>query len=122
MDFNGKPLQLLGYVFCELQVNDSYIRKARILIARSGAKSIIGREWLTTLRYKLEPEKGELDVNSIEKENELSPETKQLVNEFPKLFIRQGKVNNYQIKINLKPESKVTQQKGRRIPIQLQKT
>ena len=122
VDFNGKPLQLLGYVFCELQVNDSYIRKARILIARSGAKSIIGREWLTTLRYKLEPEKGELDVNSIEKENELSPETKQLVNEFPKLFIRQGKVNNYQIKINLKPESKVTQQKGRRISIQLQKS
>ena len=77
VDFNGKPLQLLGYVFCELQVNDSYIRKARILIARSGAKSIIGREWLTTLRYKLEPETGELDVNSIEKENELSPETKQ---------------------------------------------
>ena len=121
VDFNGKPLQLLGYVFCELQVNDSYIRKARILIARSGAKSIIGREWLTTLRYKLEPEKGELEVNSIEKENELSPETKQLVREFPKLFKRQGKVNNYKIKFNLKPESEVTQQKGRRIPIQLQK-
>ena len=58
VDFNGKPLQLLGYVVCDLQVNDSYIRKARILIARSGAKSILGREWLTTLRYKLEPEKG----------------------------------------------------------------
>ena len=121
VDFNGKPLQLLGYVFCELQVNDSYIRKARILIARSGAKLIFGREWLTTLRYKLEPEKGELEVNSIEKENELSPETKQLVNDFPKLFKRQGKVNIYQIKINLKPETKVSQQKGRRIPIQLQK-
>ena len=30
-------------------------------------------------------------------------------------------MNNYKIKINLKPESKVTQQKGRRIPIQLQR-
>ena len=27
VDFNGKPLQLLGHVFCELQVKDSYIRK-----------------------------------------------------------------------------------------------
>ena len=27
-------------------------------------KSIIGREWLTTLRYKLEPQKGELEINS----------------------------------------------------------
>ena len=34
VDFNGKPLQLLGYVFCELQVNDTYIKKARILIAK----------------------------------------------------------------------------------------
>ena len=33
VDFNGKLLQLLGYIFYELQVNDSYIRKARILIA-----------------------------------------------------------------------------------------
>ena len=38
--FKGKSLQLLGYVFCELQVNDSYIR---ILIARSGSKSTIER-------------------------------------------------------------------------------
>ena len=30
-------------------------------------------------------------------------------------------VNNYQIKINLNPEAKVIQQKGRRIPMQLQK-
>ena len=121
VDFNGKPLQLLGYVFCELQVNDSYIKKARILTARSGSKSINGREWLTTLRYKLQPQKGELEVNSIEKKSELSVETKQLVPEFPKLFKRQGKVNNYKIKINSKSEAEVSQQKGRRIPIQLQK-
>ena len=117
----GKPLQLLGYVFCELQVNDSYIKKARILIARSGSKSIIGREWLTTLRYKLEPQKGELEINSIERISELSVESRQLVTEFPELFKRQGKVNNYKIKINLKSEATVSQQKGRRIPIQLQK-
>ena len=121
MDFIGKPQQLMGYVFCELQVNGSYIRKVRILFARSGTKSIIGREWLTTLRYKLQPEKGELEVNAIEKENELSQETKQLVNQFPNMFKRQGKVNHYQIKIKLKPEAEITQQKGRRIPIQLQK-
>ena len=55
MDFNGKPLNLLGYVFCELQVGDAYIKKCRVLVARSGAKSIIGREWLTTLRYTFAP-------------------------------------------------------------------
>ena len=61
------------------------------------------------------------EVNSIEKENELSPETKQLVNQFPNLFKRQGKENIYRINTILKPEVKTNQQKGRMIPIQLQK-
>ena len=64
VDFNGKPLHLLGYVFCELQVNDSYVKKSRILIAKEGTKSIIGREWLSTLNCQVAPEqKGEFEVN-----------------------------------------------------------
>ena len=102
VDFNGKPLQLLEYVFCELQVNDSYVKKARKLIARNGTKSVIGREWLSTLRYQLVPERGELNVNSAEKQQEPSVESKDLVNEFPKLFERQGNVRNHQVRINLK--------------------
>ena len=122
VDFNGKPLHLLGYVFCELQVNDSYVKKARILIAKKGTKSIIGREWLSTLNYQVAPEqKGEFEVNSIEKDQELSVETKQFVKEFPKLFERRGKVTNHKVKINFKADAKITLQKGRRIPIQLQK-
>ena len=94
MDFNGKPLKLLGYVFCELQVNDSYVKNARILIAKNGIKSIIGREWLSTLRHKLVPE-GELKVNVINKESELSAETKQFMKEYPKLFERKTKIKNH---------------------------
>ena len=45
-------------------------------------------------------EKGELEASSIEKKSELSVETKQIVTEFRELFKRQGKVNNYKIKIN----------------------
>ena len=61
VDFNGKPLKLLGYVFCELQVNESFVMKAKICLARNGTKSILGKEWQSTLRYKLVPE-GELKV------------------------------------------------------------
>ena len=61
VDFNGKPLNLMGYKFCELQVGNQYIKKARILIAKKGKKSIIGREWLSTLRYRFTPvNEGEL--------------------------------------------------------------
>ena len=38
------------------------------------------------------------------------------------MFERQGKLKNYQVKINLKPNAKITQQKGRRVPVQSKKS
>ena len=40
--------------------------------------------------------------------------------EFPKLFTRKGRVKYYQIKIKMKDDVRITQQKGRSIPIQSQ--
>ena len=101
--------------------------KARVLVAKEGAKSIIGRDWLTALKYRIEPPitKGENAVNSNsrendESENKLSRDAQQLVQEFPNLFKRRGRVNNYKIKIEMKDSTRITQQKGRRIPIQIQ--
>ena len=80
-------------MFWELKVGNQYIKKARILIAKKRTKSIIGREWLSTLRYRFTPvNEGELEVNSAEKDEELSGETKQLSNEFPDLFKRNGRL------------------------------
>ena len=36
VDFNKRPVNLLGYIFCELEVGEKYIRKARILVSRPG--------------------------------------------------------------------------------------
>ena len=52
VDFNKRKLQLLGYIFCHLEVGNSNLNKARILIADEGAKSLIGRDWLNTFNYK----------------------------------------------------------------------
>ena len=99
VDFNGKPLNLLGIMFCELQVGNQYIKKARILIAKKRTKSIIGREWLSTLRYGFTPvNEGELEVNSVGKDEELSAEAKQLSNELPDLFKRNGRIRITKLK------------------------
>ena len=50
VDFN--KLNLLGYVFCQLEVGESKLRKARILAAEREAKSLIGRDWLDAFNYK----------------------------------------------------------------------
>ena len=53
VDFKGKPLNLLGYIFSEFQVVDQYVRRARIFVAKQGVKSIIGREWVNTLKLEI---------------------------------------------------------------------
>ena len=77
VDFNGKPLNLLGFVFCQVQVGETFNKKARILVAREGTKSIVGRELLSTLKFVMvQNPVGESDINVIEKEVEqLSAET-----------------------------------------------
>ena len=57
VDFNRKKLDLLGYIFCHLEIGESKLHKARILIAQKGAKSLIGRDWLNAFNYKLKVNK-----------------------------------------------------------------
>ena len=52
VDFNRQKLNLLGYVFSQLEVGNSKLQKARVLVAEKGAKSLIGRDWLNASKYK----------------------------------------------------------------------
>ena len=103
VDFIGKPLELLGYKFCELRVGGNYIRKARILVAKKGVKSIVGRELLATLKYTLSQASGgesEVLVNKDEDEkDQIDEETKTFQKQFQNLFSREGKITNQARKI-----------------------
>ena len=127
VDFNRRPLPLLGYMFVSVQVGKTRMSKKRVLVAKKGAKSIVGRDWLTALRYKIEQPmtQGENTLNcfsceSVDSEIRLNPDAELLVEEFPNLSKRRGRVNNYKIKIDMKDGTRATQRKGRRIPLQLQ--
>ena len=133
VDYNRKPLKLLGYQFVRLEVAGVTVSKARVLVAPNSGKSIVGRDWLVALRYKItQPiERGECEVNNqsvnsvnfvreVNPENQQSPQVQQLQGEFPKLFKRKRRVKNYEIEITMKDNAKITQRKERRIPIQLQ--
>ena len=133
VDYNKRPLELLGYQFVRLEVAGVTVSKARVLVAPNSGKSIIGRDWLIALRYKITQsiERGECNVNTkftecaeavneISPEEKINPEVQQIMREFPELFKRKGRVKDNEIKIEMKENAKITQQKGRRIPIQLQ--
>ena len=133
VDYNKRPLELLGYQFVRLEVAGVTVSKARVLVAPNSGMSIIGRDWLIALRYKItQPiERGECNVNTkftecaeavneISPEEKISPEVQQIMREFPELFKRKGRVKDYEKKIDMKENAKILQQKRRRIPIQLQ--
>ena len=134
VDYNKKPLNLLGYQFVRLEVAGVTISKARVLVAPNSGKSIVGRDWLVAPRYKTTQsiERGEWckinkqsfkceeSFNQISPEKRLNPEVQQLVRKVPNLFNRKGRVKNDKIKIKMKDDARISQQKGRRIPIQLQ--
>ena len=51
-NFYERNLNLLGYQFCQLEVEDGKLQKARILVAERGAKSLIGRDRLNAFNCK----------------------------------------------------------------------
>ena len=55
----------MGFIYCEMKVGKKKIKKASVLVARKGAKLIVGRDWLNLLAYKIGQKKqGQLN-NSI---------------------------------------------------------
>ena len=53
VDYDKKPLELLGYQFVRLKIAGITVSKARVLVAPNSGKSIVGRDWLVALRYKI---------------------------------------------------------------------
>ena len=53
VDYNKRPLKLLGYQFVLLEVAGVTVSKARVLVAPNSGKSIVGRDWLIALRYQI---------------------------------------------------------------------
>ena len=131
VDYNRRPLNLLGFTTVDVKVGKKEIKKARVVITRDGKKSLIGRDWLTSLNFRVADTNNMSEYNNsmntinsnknkIEK-IEISPELKRIKQKFPKIFSRQGNIVGHTIQKEFKEGAIATQQKGRRVPLQLQK-
>ena len=93
VDYNRKPLELLGCQFVRLEVAGVTVSKTRVLVDPISGKSIVGCDWLVAIRYKItQPiERNECKVSTKivycnKVIGEISPEIMQLEGEFQKLF------------------------------------
>ena len=114
MDYNNKPLNLLGFMTAEVKVGRKTIKTARIVITRDGKRSLIGRDWLNQLNFRVGETNGNSEYsNNIQNISERQ-DMEKLKEKFPKLFSRQGKIKGHKIKCEFEKEAINTQQKGRR--------
>ena len=127
--FQQKALTTDGLYVCLFASQRNSCIESMSTGSEKGTKTIVGRDWLTALRYKIvhsaeEGENSTINCVSAEQSNpevELIADVKQTAEELPNLFERRGWNNNYSIKIEKKAIARVTQQKDRRLPIHLQK-
>ena len=124
VDYNGRPLNLLGYITVEVQVWKRIIKNAVMIIARDGKKSLLRRDWLAQLNFREAKAKQESEynknVNKSVNNVELLPELRILQQKLPNIFSRHGKFVGHTKKFDFKEDAKITQHKGRRVPLQLQ--
>ena len=124
MDFKKRPVNLLGYKFCELEVRGKHTRKTTILAAKPGAKSIVGRDLLNYLQYAIEhKKKGTLNsVNSETKEINIPNQirTDEMRLKLSELFERRGIIKHHNISDRLYQGAIIKQLNVRWVPVQLQ--
>ena len=54
VDYNERPLILLGYISVDVEMDRQKMRGARIMISRDGKRSLIGRNGLTEAQNECE--------------------------------------------------------------------
>ena len=99
IEYNGRPLNLLGYTTIDVKVEKKTIKKARVVIARECKKSLVGQDWLAKLNFRVaesnktsEYNSSMSNINIKPKKTEKSVELKRLERKFPKIFTRQGRI------------------------------
>ena len=117
IDFNKQKIQFVGATDAKLECGAKTMQKARLLRATEGTRSIVGRDWIHALGLKLKMDQSKKLIANIEGRSNYK-----LYQEYKKLFTREGKVKGYKINAEFNKDCKPTQQKGRRIPLQIQES
>ena len=87
-----------------------------LLITTKRTNPLLGLDWMNQLGIKLDTENSNLRIQNIQE----NPDVIELKRKFTKLFHENKTVKGIEVDIQLKPDAKLIQHKGRPIPIHLQ--
>ena len=90
-----------------------------LLITKANITPLMGLDWMNRLGISLNTTSEDIKIHNI-KLDETEKKILKLKNEFKDLFYNNTDIKNLSVKINIKEDAKIIQQKGRPIPIHLQ--
>ena len=104
MDYNNKPLNLLGFMTADVKVGKRTIKNARIVITRDGKRSPIGRDWLKQLNFRVGEANGNSDYFNIIQNISERQDIEKLREKFPKenSLVDKEKQEGTKMNVNLK--------------------
>ena len=97
---------------------DGKQKELEILVTTKRTNPLLGLHWMKKLGITLETDKTVPQIQQIKED----PDITSLKTKFKKLFTENHTVNGLEVKIQLKEDAKLIQQKGRPIPIHLQQS
>ena len=116
MDVNKNPIEFIGKITVEIEDAEDGLP---LHITKENIRPLLGLDWMKGLEMEIQFKN---TVNGIAEQNENTEDLeKEIKEKFRKLFKDNHTIKGTEVDIELKPGTKIIQQKARPIPIHLQK-
>ena len=117
-DVNDNKIEFIGQTNATVKTNTTTLQLP-LLSTKANITPLMGLDWMKRLKITINSNTEAIKIHNI-RMNENDKRTLKLKNEFKDLFYNNTEIKDTIVKINLKENANIIQQKGRPIPIHLQ--
>ena len=117
-DVNDNKIEFIGRTNATVKTNSTTLQLP-LLITKANITPLMGLDWMKRLKITINSNTEAIKIHNIRMDNN-DKRILKLKNEFKDLFYNNTEIKDTIVKINLKENANIVQQKGRPIPIHLQ--
>ena len=113
-DVNNNTIEFVGSTEAMVKTNNTTLQLP-LLITKANITPLMGLDWMKRLEISLNTTNENIKIHNI-RMDDTEKKIIKLKNEFKDLFYNNTEIKNLSVKINLKEDANIIQQKGRPIP------
>ena len=117
-DVNDNKIEFVGQTTATVKINETTLQLP-LLFTKANITPLMGLDWMKQLQITFSANTEEIEFHNIRLDESETKNIK-LENEFKDLFYNNNEIKDLVVKVSLKEDTNIIQQKGRPIPIHLQ--